>query len=103
MTEAYAELGGQPADVETESLRQQFGAALPASVRLRVHPTAAIDGALKRATGNGWTVAELAREASRDLGTAENVGAIVTNRLLNCANLPKLQHKTTPLAPWCGQ
>lgn len=96
------ELGGRPADPALEALRAEFGRLLPGNVRARVHPTAVIDGALKRAVDNGWTVRELAEECSRDLGTASNVGAIITSRLGNAANTVKRQ-PTKPLATWCGQ
>lgn len=102
MTERYDELGGQPD--APDDLLAQFGSGLPAAVKQKVHPTALIGTLLRRATGRGWSVKELIHECSRDLGTADNVGAIVTRRLIHCAEHD--HHAISsggPTVAWCGK
>lgn len=103
MTETYDQYGGQTSPVSEHG--QAFLDALTPHARANFMPTATAGTALRKALSNGWTVPALAKECSRDLGTATNAGAIITRRLQNCANN---RPPTTGFAkfvqpkPWCG-
>jgi hypothetical protein len=88
---------------------EAFHALLPADVARRVATTQKINDAVVVAvTQRGWTPAQLAREASRDLATAQNVGAVVTTRLVAAAVTPaptgsgSIAAFVQPIA-WCGR
>lgn len=103
MTETYAELGGQPAPLSSQG--QEFLDALTAEARSRFHRTDAGRVAFTRCINRGWTPKQLAKECSRDLGTAANAGAIIQHRLEQRATLdpPKTAPKFVQPKPWCGQ
>lgn len=105
MTETYADLGGQPSN-QLSVKGEAFLAALSREARVAFHRTDAARAAFIRCIERGWTPEALARECSRDLGSAANVGGIVQHRLEQCARTdpPKaggLPRFVQP-KPWCG-
>ena len=64
-------------------------AALPHAVAIHVRATTRLDYNLKVAIRDQhWTLEQLAAEASRDMGNAVKIGAVVDERIAICTTIP---------------
>jgi hypothetical protein len=89
---------------ETTDPVREFYDALTTFARTSVHRSQTNAGRIYAAVHNQhWTVADLARECSRDLNGALNAGAVITTRLGWCADHPPISRAGLPVIPLCGR
>ena len=96
-----------PAGLDSGDAWSRFVGQLPHWLALQVNRTDAAHDALLMAMAKGWPLERIARECSRDMDDALNVGAVVTARLRAlCRQFPTPEQPVArghqPLA-WCGQ
>jgi hypothetical protein len=85
----------------------EFFEALTPQAKAGLMPTRHLSALIARAVvDHHWTPAQLAAEASRDLGSAVKPGAVITRRLEHCARNPpahRAGRAGAKLGPWCGR
>lgn len=94
-------------DTDTTLDIDTWNHALPPAVRRHIHRTYTVIAAVSAAVANGWEPAALARQCSRDLGTAGNIGGVVLKRLQKAAEVgppagARFDRHTRPQCGLCG-
>lgn len=83
-----------------------FRAALPPEIRDQLHDNHAVRDAVTTALNHGWTIDQLATEATRDLATAISFGGLTLDRIRSCSTRTPPANVTRaglPKLPLCGQ